>query len=169
MQGKVDQAQKMSRNLNQTERDNLTISNITEQEWLRYYERLWTKEQLRETEFPDINKCEDPIAIVEFLSALQWRKNKNLLAIDGINLGLIKYVPSLLNDHLLNFYSLCWTTGHITEDRQMGKVVPIFKKGDRNDSDNYGWVNLLNTSYKIACVCPGKTLNGLTEAHGGPV
>ena len=39
-QGREGKAYKILWHLNQTKRDNLKISNNTEKEWLRYYERL---------------------------------------------------------------------------------------------------------------------------------
>ena len=102
----------------------------------------------RKTKFADINECVDPIAMDKFLATLQCCKNRTSLCTDGLNFELMKYVPVLLSDRLLNFTNLCWTTGHIPEDCQMTKVVPIFKKGDHNDCDNYRGVRLLKTSYK---------------------
>ena len=65
MEGRQDKAYKILWHLNQTERNNLKVSSITEKEWLRYYEWLWTQEQLEETEFGDINECVDPVAMDE--------------------------------------------------------------------------------------------------------
>ena len=77
-----------------------------------------------------------PTAMEYFLAALQFCENRTSPGTDAVNFEFIKYAPALLlHDRLLNFINLSWTTGHIRENWQMAKVVPIFMKGDHNDCD----------------------------------
>jgi len=49
----------------------------------------------------------------------------------------------------LNFLNVCWIYGDIPEEWRTAIVIPIHKKGDRNNPDNYRGISLLNTGYKI--------------------
>ena len=44
---------------------------------------------------------------------------------------------------------MCWTKLEIPKDWNVAKVVSLFKKGKRNNPENYGGISLLNTVYKI--------------------
>lgn len=68
---------------------------------------LWTKEQKDE-----ISECVDLIT-KEFLVVLKHSKNGKISGIDRQKYGLLKYTPTLLHDHLLNFLNQFWTIGHI--------------------------------------------------------
>ena len=98
MQGRLDKGYKVLPHINQTEKCNLKISNITEKEWLTHYDRLWTEEQLEEIKFSDINERVEPTAMDE--SALQCCKNRKSPVIDGLNFKFIKYAPAYLNSLL---------------------------------------------------------------------
>jgi len=45
----------------------------------------------------------------------------------------------------LNFINVCWIYGDIPEEWRAAIVIPIHKKGDRNNPDNYRGNSLLNT------------------------
>jgi sorting nexin-29 len=49
----------------------------------------------------------------------------------------------------LDFLTICWIYGHIPEEWRIAVVVPIYKKGDRKNCNNYRGISLLNTGYKI--------------------
>ena len=61
-----------------------------------------------------------------------------------------------------NLINICWTTGHISEDCAMAKVVPIFRKGDLKDSDNYRGVSMLNTCNTLNASILTRQLNAIT-------
>jgi len=48
-----------------------------------------------------------------------------------------------------NFLNVCWIYGDIPKVWRTAVVIPIHKKGDRNNSDNYRGISSLNTGYKI--------------------
>jgi len=45
----------------------------------------------------------------------------------------------------LNFLNVCWIYGDIPEEGRTAIVIPIHKKGDINNPDNYRDISLLNT------------------------
>ena len=67
---------------------------------------------------------------------------------DGINNEFYKHAPKFLHN-FFNFLNVCWFYGDIPEDWRTAIVIPIHRKGDRNNPDNYRGISLLNTGYKI--------------------
>jgi len=49
----------------------------------------------------------------------------------------------------LKFLNVCRIYGDIPEEWRTTVVIPIHKKRDRNNPDNYRGISLLNTAYKI--------------------
>jgi hypothetical protein len=47
------------------------------------------------------------------------------------------------------FVNNIYTENCIPNEWRNAIVTPVFKKGDRRDSKNYGGVNILDTCYKI--------------------
>jgi len=63
----------------------------------------------------------------------------------------------------LNFLNVCWIYGDIPEEWSTAIVIPIHKKGDRNNLDNYRGISLLNTGYKIYSKIIAKGLTVIAE------
>ena len=63
----------------------------------------------------------------------------------------------------MNFLNVCWIYGDIPEEWSTAIVIPIHKKGDRNNLDNYRGISLLNTGYKIYSKIIAKGLTVIAE------
>jgi hypothetical protein len=83
------------------------------------------------------------------LSALTQFKNKKAPGSDKINIELLKEAPLTLLIRLLDLINMCWRTGHAPEEINIAVVIPVHKKGSRNDCGNYRGKSLLNSCYKI--------------------
>ena len=62
-----------------------------------------------------------------------------------------------------NFFNVCWIYGDIPEECRTAIVIPIHKKGDRNNPDNYRGISLINTGYKIYSKIIAKRLTVIAE------
>ena len=72
-------------------------------------------------------------------------KSKKSPGLDGINNELYKHAPKIFLHKLLNFLNICWIYGDISEEWRTAVVIPIHKKGDRHNPDNYRGISLLNS------------------------
>jgi len=80
------------------------------------------------------------------IKALKARKS---LGSEGINNEVYKHAPKSFLYKFFNFLNVCWIYGDIPEEWRTAIVIPIHKKGDRNNADNYRGISLLNTGHKI--------------------
>jgi len=63
----------------------------------------------------------------------------------------------------LKFLNVCWIYGDIPEERRTAIVIPVHKKGDRNNTNNSRGISLLNTGYKIYSKIIVKRLTAIAE------
>ena len=95
------------------------------------------------------------------IKVLKARKSPGL---DGINNELYKHAPKRFLHKFLNFLNVCQIYGDIPEVWRTAIVIPIHKKGDRNNPDNYRGINLLNTGYKIYSKIIARRLTAIAES-----
>jgi sorting nexin-29 len=91
----------------------------------------------------------DAISTDVLNTVLKNSKNRKPPGSDGINTELIKYAPQAFVYRFLDFVNICWKYGHIPTEWNEAVIVPIFKKGDRKNCNNYRGISLLNSGYKI--------------------
>jgi hypothetical protein len=95
------------------------------------------------------------------IKALKSRKSQGS---DGINNVLYKHAPKSFLHKFFNFLNVCWTYRDIHEEWRTATVIPIHKKGDRNNPDNYSrGISLLNTGYKMYLKIISKRLTVLQK------
>lgn len=154
----------MKRHLNSTERDTIKVNNISEENWITHYSNLWTNEDGK-----DINPTLSIMAEIDLIgmdeldNALKTSKNKKASGVDNINIELLKYMPDNVKRRFLEILNICWKTCRIPEEWKRGKIFSIFKKGNRNECQNYRGICLLNTSYKIFSKIITRRLNIISE------
>jgi len=76
---------------------------------------------------------------------------------------LYKHAPKSFLNKILNFLNVFWIYGDIPEEWRTAIVIPIHKKGDRDNPDNYRGISLLNTRYKIYSKIIAKRLTAIAE------
>ena len=84
---------------------------------------------------------------------------------DKLPTDLFKNTTITIKKRLLAFYSKILSGVTIPEDFHTAIVIPIFKKGDRNDPGNYSGISLVNAAYKILA----KMLVRRIESHAKPI
>jgi hypothetical protein len=165
LHGRQINAYKIINNLNRNEKDNLQLNPINEHTWLDYYQNLWTQKTKNNTEenIHPTGNCVDLITMEELITTIRALKSRKSPGLDGINNELYKHAPKSFLHKFLNFLNVCWIYGNIPEEWRTAIVIPIHKKGDRNNPDNYRGISLLSTGYKIYLKIIAKRLTVIAE------
>ena len=131
----------------------MRLNPIVEHTWLDYYQKLWTKQFNDNTTEGKSAKltenCVDLTTMGELETAIKALKARKSPGSYGINYKLYKHAPKLFFLHnFLNFLNVCRIYREIPEEWRTAIVIPIHKKEDRNNPNDYRGISLLNTGYK---------------------
>ena len=85
----------------------------------------------------------------EVLLAIRKIKNKKSAGPDGIIGELIKYAGSLTVNFLLRFFNALFDRGLYPEIWSESVIIPLYKKGDVNNAENYRGISLCNVTSKL--------------------
>jgi hypothetical protein len=104
---------------------------------------LWTADNGEEATqvTPDEDKV-NPITIEELMEVIKKIKSRKSPRSDGINNKLFENVPKSFVFKFLDFLNICWIYGHIPEEWRIAVIVPVYKKGDRKNCNNYRGISL---------------------------
>jgi hypothetical protein len=129
--------------------EHVKLNPIKLESWLDYFQDLRSEqsETLRKKE--SSNNYTEPIDEEELDNILKKLKNNNAPGEDGLNLDLFKYAGKLFDRLFLKFLNTVWYEGTIPESWQQAIVIPVHKKGDINNQENYRGISLLNAGYKF--------------------
>lgn len=125
--------------------------------WKEYFENLLNTET--PTEESDQNKEDhgnrgrntegNEIKMEELKEAIQRLKNGKAPGNDKITTEMVKNMGEEGRQFLLEILNKIWEEEKIPSDWELGLIVPIFKKGDNKDCNNYRGITLLSTINKI--------------------
>lgn len=123
------------------------------------------KEIIKETEGENIKK-------EELKEAIKEMKNGKAPGYDKITAEMIKNMGERGTQKLLEIFNKVWEEEKIPKDWEIGLIVPIYKKGDNKDCNNYRGITLLSTIMKLFEKIMEKRLRKeiepkLTEAQSG--
>jgi hypothetical protein len=90
-----------------------------------------------------------PVTETELKLIVDKLKNKTSSGLDEIPITVIKKCINYLIKPLTELINESLTTGHFPKLYKKGKIIPIYKKGDHNDPNNYRPVQLLSSFSKI--------------------
>ena len=120
--------------------------------WQDYFSELLNREEpANPLEEHEIEAEEEDIALEEgeIIYAIKKLKNHKATGVDGIPGELIKYGGDGMLREMTQVYARIWHEERIPEEWQEGIYMPLHKKGDRHNCENYRGLCLLNIGYKI--------------------
>ncbi|PSN38555.1 hypothetical protein C0J52_14819 [Blattella germanica] len=120
--------------------------------WGNYFNQLLNVHGEEENEENNVQTAEvlveEPSAI-EVEIAIEKLKMYKASGIDGIPAELIKSGGEKLREKIHRLLSLIWKQETLPNEWKESVIIPIYKKGDKMDCNNYRGISLLSTSYKI--------------------
>lgn len=91
----------------------------------------------------------DPVTPSEVYNAIMSLKNSASFDIYDINTKIIKETVDFLVMPLTSLANECFSTGYFPDEFKLSKIVPIFKKGNSDDIDNYRPISIVPFFGKI--------------------
>ncbi|KFP03429.1 hypothetical protein N300_11055, partial [Calypte anna] len=92
----------------------------------------------------------DPPKIQEMVSDLLHHVDVHKsMGPDGMHPRVLKELAAVLTKPLSIIYQQSWLTGGIPEDWKTADVIPIYKKGQKDDLGNYRPVSLTSVPGKL--------------------
>ena len=90
-----------------------------------------------------------PVSKNEILEIVNNLKDKKSAGHDGIDNYLLKKIINSIVDPLIHLLNFSITSGLVPKNMKIAKVIPIFKKGDKQEVNNYRPISLLTGISKI--------------------
>ena len=132
--------------------DLVTDSHSIMTRWRNYFSRLLNIHGVDDVRQAEMHAAE-PLApepnAFEVELAIEKLKNHKSPGIDQIPAELIKAggrtIRCAINKHIISI----WNKEELPEELKESIIVPIYKKGDKADCNNYRGISLFPTTYKI--------------------
>ena len=90
-----------------------------------------------------------PVIKEELKDTVGKLKDKKSTGYDGIDNSLLKNIIDVIVDPLVHVFNLSLSNGIVPEGMKVSKIIPIHKKGDKENICNYRPVSLLTSSSKL--------------------
>ena len=85
----------------------------------------------------------------EIIDIVSHLKNKKSSGVDNINNFILKGIIPFIVDPLVHIFNLSFLNGEVPNVMKIAKVIPLFKKGDKQDVNNYRPISLLSSLSKV--------------------
>ena len=90
-----------------------------------------------------------PISPVDILSIVKGLKNSKTCGHDDLNSFVLKKIIHYIVDPLCYIFNMSLNFGKYPQSFKLAKVIPVFKKGNRNQCNNYRPISILPCISKI--------------------
>ena len=115
------------------------------------------EEEVTNGTVPKVNKaipCQNTLTFTivsenDVLNEIKKLKNKISVGVDGISVQVLKSFADILSKPITYLINRSITEGKVPKQWKIAKVIPLHKKGDRSDPDNYRPISLLPCTSKI--------------------
>ena len=147
---------------------NFVKNNITVEEWFEHFKLLLERDS--EAEEETVTEESDsyfnrPISKEEILIALRKIKRKKAAGPDGIIGELLKNAGGGVIHFFVQFFNALFQKGIFPDKWSEGIVLPLHKKGDVNNPNNYRGITISDVSSKIFSAVINNRLQEWVEEH----
>jgi len=126
----------------------LNIKNV--KEWEKHFLKLYERKYETENESPITEECNDEeISLKGVKNGIMKLKKRKAPGCDGIMNELLKYGGEDLAKELAMLFKKILAEGKIPEEWKTSMTLPMFKKGQRSNPENYRGITLLNATQKL--------------------
>ena len=119
--------------------------------WKEYTEELYSEDKRVKKEFVDVTEFEKEPEVME--AEVEWAikqlKDNKAPGQDGIPIELIKAGDDAMIKTITKICNNIWTTGKWPDDWKSSVFIPIFKKGDAKECENYRTIAMISHTSKI--------------------
>ena len=121
--------------------------------WAEYYKiKFETKENdppEETTEGGTTEENDEDIIMEELEEAIRNIKTGKAKGLDEIDPEMIKYLGHEGKKWLLNILRMIWSTGKLPNDWEQNMIIPIYKKGDFTNCQNYRAICISSICFKL--------------------
>ena len=129
---------------------------LSAQDFLDHFKEMYggPDEQSQQTDQPDFGSNEDyeldsEISESEIKDAVFSQKNGKSCGLDNLCAEIFKTSYDIISPFLLKLFNRLFANGEYPKAWGEGIIVPIFKSGDTDDTQNYRGITLINVLGKI--------------------
>ena len=131
-------------------------NNISLQKWHDHFKSILDQqediedvENLNSNSAENIDTLDDPISREEVLKAIHKLRCKKAAGTDGIIAELFKVARDEVVEILVKLFNKLFDEGIYPDEWCESIILPLYKKGDVNNTNNYRGISLCNISSKI--------------------
>ena len=147
-------------------------NNLKIEDWHRHFKTLLEKEDLlagqdSEEGWEDVDNqsFNRPISIDEVLLALRKLKPKKAAGPDQIIGEILKQANLHIIPFLVKFFNVLFDNGIYPEQWTEAIILPLYKKGNVNDTGNYRGISLSDTSSKLYGMIVNRRIQNWVEQN----
>lgn len=140
-------------------RKDYSKNTITTEEWYDHFKNLLdihdssgtdTQEEcVAHVHDDSLEYLDRPISKQDVISAIKKLKNAKAAGPDGFIGEIYKGLENVAVDFLVNLFNNLFDSGVYPEQWTESVIVPLFKKGDKNNPNNYRGISLSNIASKL--------------------
>ena len=133
-------------------------NNISVEDWFIHFKDVLQKD-VHEVENDVLGAADDvdiensafnrPISKEEVLLSISKLKNKKAAGPDGVINEMLKHGSGLIVDFLVKYFNALFDKGIYPDNWCKSIIIPLFKKGDQNDPNNYRGISLCDVCGKL--------------------
>ena len=120
--------------------------------WRNYFSQLLNVHEVNDIRQAEIHTAEPLVpkpSAFEVELAFEKLKHHKSTGIDQITTELIKAGDSTIRCEIHKLIISIWNTEELPDEWKESLIVPIYKKGDKTDCNNYRGISLLPSTYKF--------------------
>ena len=146
-------------------------NNITLESWYSHFKQLLEKnvntdiEEEEEQEEYFNEELDQPITKAEIIQAIKRLKLRKSAGPDGLIGEFFKYSSDIIVNFLFKLFNKLFDAGIYPEEWSESIILPLYKKGDVNNVNNYRGISLSDISGKIYGSIVNGRLHKWVELH----